>query len=173
MNRLLLVLGVLVVLMIGAGVYFAKQSSQKTQQVQAHLDAQAKKESDRVARQTQLQAEADAVLRQGEHSPNKPVPVKVKTPEEIEQEKREQRDARDALYAAQYDSERAVLASLKDPDSAKFSDQRGHCGMVNSKNGFGGYTGFKRYAYNGQIVVIEGENMPSYEMDKVWRQICT
>lgn len=168
MNRLILVLGILVVLVIGVGIYLNNQNTQKAAQVQAHLDAQSKKESDRVARRAQLQAESDAVLRQGEHSPNKPAPVK--TPEDIQQE---QRDARDAMYQAQYSSERAVLAFLKDPDSAKFQDQHGYCGMVNSKNSFGGYTGFKRYAYNGQYVVIEGENMQSYEMDKVWREICS
>lgn len=168
MNRLILIFGVLAVLVIGVGVYLNNQNSQKSAQVQAHLDAQAKKESDRARRQAQLQAEADAVLRQGEHSPNKPAPVK--TPDEIVQE---HQNARDAMYRAQYSAERAVLASLKDPDSAQFEDQHGYCGMVNSKNSFGGYTGFKRYAYNGQYVVIEGENMRSYEMDKVWRELCS
>lgn len=47
----------------------------------------------------------------------------------------------------------AVLYQLKDPDSARFRDEfsmakthtRAVCGQVNSKNSFGGYTGFHRF----------------------------
>lgn len=47
-------------------------------------------------------------------------------------------------------AEAAVSATLKDPDSAKFSDVEAHphpdgkitvCGVVNARNGFGGYAG--------------------------------
>jgi hypothetical protein len=47
----------------------------------------------------------------------------------------------------------AVVKRLKDPDSARFSDLvktgGGYivCGKVNAKNGFGGYTGAKSFAY--------------------------
>lgn len=52
-----------------------------------------------------------------------------------------------------------VTHALKDPDSAKFKDakimaivdSRGHryfiCGLVNAKNSYGGYTGFKQYIF--------------------------
>lgn len=44
----------------------------------------------------------------------------------------------------------AVLSGLKDPDSAKFSDDmilvddKGACVEVNAKNAFGGYTGYQQ-----------------------------
>src|SRR5690606_1839783 len=38
-----------------------------------------------------------------------------------------------------------VTANLKDPDSAKFRNQKGVCGEVNAKNSFGGYAGFVRF----------------------------
>lgn len=82
-------------------------------------------------------------------------------------------DAQSHKSSIEVAAKMAVLARLKDPDSAVFRDQHGYCGMVNSKNSFGGYTGFKRYAYNGQYVAIEGDDMQPPEMDKVWRQICT
>lgn len=54
----------------------------------------------------------------------------------------------------------SVVSLLKDPLSAQFSSfahpdpmysqypQNMVCGMVNAKNGFGGYTGFSPFAYN-------------------------
>jgi len=44
-----------------------------------------------------------------------------------------------------------VKSNLKDPDSAQFKDEKSPsdrivCGMVNSKNEFGGYSGFIEYA---------------------------
>lgn len=50
--------------------------------------------------------------------------------------------------------ERAVKETLKDPDSAKFGDIRAGksrtgsvniCGLVNARNGFGGYTGMQAF----------------------------
>ena len=55
----------------------------------------------------------------------------------------------------------AVRAKLKDPDSATFRNVRFHkailegkptpvtCGEVNSKNGFGGFSGFQRFISGG------------------------
>lgn len=49
-----------------------------------------------------------------------------------------------------YRAQRQIVASgLKDPDSAKYKDERistngNYCGQVNSKNSYGAYTGFKR-----------------------------
>jgi len=61
---------------------------------------------------------------------------------------------------------------LKDPDSADIRNHNGNCGEVNSKNGFGGYTGYKRFIACTAIVAIEGENMDSDEFQKAWNQIC-
>ena len=45
-----------------------------------------------------------------------------------------------------------ILTMLKDPDSARFRDIKSSgdvlCGMVNARNGFGGYTGFVPFSYD-------------------------
>lgn len=64
-------------------------------------------------------------------------------------------------------AKKAVLARLKDPDSAQFKDVRyGDSeatgpvayGFVNSKNSFGGYTGFQRFISNGRTVLLDEED---------------
>lgn len=64
-------------------------------------------------------------------------------------------------------AERAVRASLKDPDSAQFKDVYANytvefgvvaCGQVNAKNSLGGYTGFKRFVSGGKSVIFEGQD---------------
>lgn len=64
-------------------------------------------------------------------------------------------------------AERAVRASLKDPDSAQFKGVRANyteefdvvaCGQVNAKNELGGYTGFKRFISSGKSVILEGRD---------------
>ena len=70
-------------------------------------------------------------------------------------------------------SQYLVRNSLKDPDSAEFKNQDGQCGEVNSKNGFGGYTGFTRYiVVNENLIALEGENMKSSEFSKIWNKVC-
>lgn len=57
-----------------------------------------------------------------------------------------------------------ALASLKDPDSAKFQNIKGVCGEVNAKNGFGGYSGFKRfYLDNNQPVFQDNDNSDEFK----------
>ena len=52
-------------------------------------------------------------------------------------------------------AEQRISDRLKDPSSAQFRNvfvsENGHyvCGEVNSKNGFGGYTGFKHFVVTG------------------------
>lgn len=75
-------------------------------------------------------------------------------------------------------SEDGVKARLKDPSSAQFTNQfvsrRGAaCGEVNSKNGFGGFTGAKRYIYAGKDLAIFESDMAAGEFDKSWDQLCT
>ncbi|GFZ70563.1 hypothetical protein PSE10C_13050 [Pseudomonas amygdali pv. eriobotryae] len=73
----------------------------------------------------------------------------------------------------------AVLQSMKDPDSTRFGDDlrvnyiQGKnvvCGSVNSKNSFGGFSGFKRflYFYEGNQLVVE----PKGDFDRLWYLFC-
>ena len=90
-----------------------------------------------------------------------------------EKERRDQeREARDRAIAMEVDAEIALKKFLKDPDSAQIRNQHGFCGEVNSKNSFGGYTGFKRFIASSAIVAIDGENMESGEFQKAWNQFC-
>lgn len=74
-------------------------------------------------------------------------------------------------------AKRAVVAKLKDPDSAQFKDVRyGDSeetgpvayGYVNAKNGFGGYTGFERFMSNGSTVLFEREHT---QFSKAWESV--
>ncbi|WP_411834025.1 hypothetical protein [Pseudoxanthomonas mexicana] len=64
-------------------------------------------------------------------------------------------------------AEHAVRRELKDPDAAQFKEVRANyteefgvvaCGRVNAKNEFGGYTGFRRFVFDGKIVIVEGRD---------------
>lgn len=91
-----------------------------------------------------------------------------------EKERRDQeREARDRAIAMQVDAEIALKNFLKDPESAQIRNQNGMCGEVNSKNSFGGYTGFKRFIASPAIVAIDGENIESSEFQTVWEKFCT
>jgi len=90
-----------------------------------------------------------------------------------EKERRDkEREAHDRAIGIEVDAEIALKNFLKDPDSAEIRNQSGNCGEVNSKNGFGGYTGFKRFIASSAIVAVEGENMDSDEFQKAWNQVC-
>lgn len=61
----------------------------------------------------------------------------------------------------------AVRAELRDPESAKIESKFGqifpsddlYCGEVNSRNGYGGYTGFQDFVYfRGKVVFAEGDS---------------
>ena len=58
-------------------------------------------------------------------------------------------------------AKRAVRERLVDPRSAQFSEVRTEdgvtCGLVNSKNRLGGYTGRKLFVYKGGVVSFVGE----------------
>lgn len=64
----------------------------------------------------------------------------------------------------------AVKYELKDPDSAQFRfeaydlfpDQRLSCGKVNSKNSFGGYTGYQTFVFDDGKVTFEEGDSASY-----------
>lgn len=74
-------------------------------------------------------------------------------------------------------AQRAVRATLKDPDSAQFKQVYANytegydvvaCGQVNSKNSLGGYTGFKRFVSNGKSAIIEGRD----NIAEAWAGAC-
>lgn len=67
-----------------------------------------------------------------------------------------------------------VEANLKDPESAKYRNQKGLCGEVNSKNSYGGYGGFQKFmAANKSMVAFErGDQMSASEFRKAWNQLC-
>lgn len=68
-------------------------------------------------------------------------------------------------------SQESVKRQLKDASSAQFRNMNGLCGEVNAKNGFGAFTGFKRYVASGEIVVIEGQ-IDQSEFNSVWHKMC-
>ncbi len=76
-------------------------------------------------------------------------------------------------------NQRILLKKLRDPDSAKFSDEYVSykaggpivCGRVNSKNAFGGYTGPQRYIGGGDTVgVFLSSEVDGF--DALWRKTC-
>lgn len=70
---------------------------------------------------------------------------------------------------AAYDYETAVKNQLRDPESAQFSDVTANiesaCGFVNSKNGYGGYSGKKPFVAVGteNVRIIEGADKADAE----------
>ena len=63
---------------------------------------------------------------------------------------------------------------MKDPESARFRNQNGFCGEVNSKNSFGGYGGFQRYIAAGvNMVVFENDrNLEKGAFQQAWSEFC-
>ena len=67
----------------------------------------------------------------------------------------------------------AVLSRLKDPDSANFKDLqvveggRALCGLVNSKNSYGGYAGFKRFVADSEGVYWQGDGSSEVDIGRV------
>lgn len=83
------------------------------------------------------------------------------------------------------DAKSAAARGLKDPSSAQFRDVRrtrlAVCGEVNAKNGYGAYTGFKRfYVADGTVtreptetgLVIPGLPTDAETFDLGWRINC-
>ena len=58
----------------------------------------------------------------------------------------------------------AVSAQLRDPSSAQFREIFGtedtYCGEVNGKNGFGAYSGFRKFVYRDGSVLFEPDVLP-------------
>lgn len=74
---------------------------------------------------------------------------------------------------------RNLGAALRDPNSIETRDvivrSSYVCGEVNSKNGFGGMTGFQPFiagASKSMPVAISGDNMSREEFRTAWQQLC-
>lgn len=77
--------------------------------------------------------------------------------------------------------EKAVRDTLKDPDSAKFRDGYVYpqsdgsfvgCGSVNAKNGFGAYSGYRRFIASKGNVLFDGgtaQNIANFDVDWITR----
>ena len=78
-------------------------------------------------------------------------------------------------FDRQYAVQQAIKSRLKDPDSAKFGNvwvKNGIvCGSVNSKNSYGGYSGFKSFVGRGDAVFFEEEVKP-LDFAKFWNMYC-
>lgn len=76
-----------------------------------------------------------------------------------------------------YGAREFVKAILKDPESAEFRNEfvgaKGvPCGEVNAKNGFGGYTGFKRFVSAGKEATFIETADNAKEFDNLWKELC-
>ena len=71
----------------------------------------------------------------------------------------------------------SIESQLKDPESAKFKNMRVSiinpkvvCGEVNSKNSFGGYTGFQKFVSVGEAVLfVDGSDS---DVTKKYKEFC-
>lgn len=77
----------------------------------------------------------------------------------------------------------AIKSRLRDPGSADFRNVRFYsggpvpvvCGEVNSKNGFGGYTGFQRFIASGDdpnIAFVASDVAVGDSINEAWDQLC-
>ena len=84
-----------------------------------------------------------------------------------------------AYYLLGNDGQKKVRYLLKDPSTAEFRNSKKgtvkqdsrigavYCGEVNSKNSYGGLTGFKKYVVIDDAVVIEGDEAGAiYDAEK-------
>ena len=76
-------------------------------------------------------------------------------------------------------AEQLIKQRLRDPASAEFSALEVHrvpgratvvCGLVNSRNGFGGMSGPQRFIAGDQVLV--GEDIPAAYMAEEWNRQC-
>jgi len=82
-----------------------------------------------------------------------------------------------------FETQQAVRAKMRDPQSVRFRNVVFHrgvggvpmvCGEVNGRNGFGAYSGFQPFiASDADFGPITPTDMARGEFDKAWRQNCT
>lgn len=66
--------------------------------------------------------------------------------------------------------ERLVKARLRDPDSARFQHLPGGCGLVNSRNGFGGMSGNQPFVVTAGKAVLREDHPKDFAA--IWRANC-
>ena len=71
----------------------------------------------------------------------------------------------------------AISSLMKDPESTQFKDftvkKYLSCGLINSKNSFGGFTGFERFVFdNGQIFLESNFNAQTINTFETLWKIC-
>lgn len=90
-------------------------------------------------------------------------------------------ESKQALWIVK--SHGAIKSRLRDPGSADFRNSRFYsggpvpvvCGEVNSKNGFGGYSGFQRFIASGDdpnIAFLASDMAAGDSINNVWDKLC-
>ena len=107
----------------------------------------------------------------------------MRNPERDEAIKREEAEAAKAnqeRVEQQIASKATLESALKDQDSAKYGDVVSHqlangtfafCGMVNARNGFGGYAGYQRFVATPSAAATEEAGGATFR--KTWNRVCT
>lgn len=88
---------------------------------------------------------------------------------------------KDIDFKLEYLGKEAITAIMKDPKSVEFKDlfvsRSGGspvlCGLVNGKNSYGGYTGFKRFLSVGNAVNMIDTEIDNKEFKSSWNQFCS
>ncbi len=175
MNRIYIILGVAVLVMIG--VVWKSNSDRKAReealalQTQQHNQKMAQLEAEHQA-QLKQEAQEKAIKEQQRIEYNNQVKNDAEKLE-IEAKSLEQNKAIESVNFI----EEKVRRNLFDPEAAKFRNIKGNCGEINAKNKMGGYTGYRRFIYDPKFdtVSIEDENDGLYNpkmMDILWGQKC-
>lgn len=158
MKKLIIGFIVLVLIMVG----FIWKSNNDRDARQEALTIQTQQHNKKMA---QLEAEAQAKA-------EKEAEDKINQEQAKLNEEKSKADLSIAIASA------AVKSQLFDPDSAKFQNQKGNCGEVNSKNKFGGYVGYSRYVFlaSDNMVAIESNSSdsiwPTSVMNDLWSRHC-
>lgn len=155
-----LIIGVMVLLLICVGIVWKSKSDRA-----AREEALAKQTELHNKKMAQLEAENQAEI-------ERVAKDKIRKEKEKINAQKNKEDLSIAL------AEAAVKSQLIDPDSAKFQNQKGNCGEVNSKNKFGGYVGYSRYVFlaSDNMVAIESNSSdsiwPTSVMNDLWSRHC-
>ncbi len=154
-----------VILVVGGLFYFMHQSN-KADAERLEQAKVAHEQKIRLEEAAAIQAKKDAAELKARHELQR-----IKENEASQKAQQDKQKAQIELAASK------VKDSLLDPDSAKFRNQKGYCGEVNSKNRMGGYVGFSRYIYMPEdgLVRIESDTQSgtsSVLMDALWKIKC-
>ena len=180
MNKIFIILGVLICVMIG--VVLKSNSDQKAreealaQQTQQHNQKMAQIEAENQARLAQ-EIRGKAQKEQARIESNRQANLESeKQKQNIKQIDQQEVNQGEATQQARSIEEKA-RRNLFDPEAAKFRNIKGNCGEINAKNKMGGYTGYRRFIYDPKFdtVSIEDENDGLYNpkmMDILWGQKC-